>query len=305
MAEPFDLNRQRAIRAALAREAYRTGAVRIADPDLTGFSWLVSSPRGVFAVGTGAARLAIHGWFFGICRDGDILYLFENCGLRDRAAGLGRLLRLRIAAGRLVEPQVLASGLDANCHQLRVIDGLVCLVDTANQRILRFSPEGVLIDAPQPFPPAAPGDTSGAYLHLNSLARVNGRLALLLHNGKARPERPSELAWLDDAWQVTERVALAGYSCHDIVADERGTLWHSASLSGELIASDGRRIRLSEQLMTRGIAITPDCMAVGLSSFGPRQLRDSLGGALVILNRDLTRRETIPLDGPPADIAAL
>lgn len=305
MSQAFEPQRQSAIRAALARAAYRDDAVRLADPDLSGARWLVASPRGVFAVGTDAARLALHGWFFGICRHGDALFLFENCGRRDRKAGLGRLIRLRIARQRLADPQVLAKGLDANCHQVRVIDGLVCVVDTADQSILRFTMDGAPVGRHQLFPAAAPGDSSGAYRHINSVARLGGRLAVLLHNGKIQPERPSEIAWLDDDWRVTGREVLVGQSCHDLVEAADGAIWYSASMSGEIAALDGRRVKISDRLMTRALALAEDGIAVGISTFGPRQLRDSMGGGLVMLDPQFRQIGQIALDGPPTDIVQL
>jgi hypothetical protein len=301
----FDPDRLRAIRSALARRAYETDEVRVADPDLAGCDWLVASPRGVFAVGSGFARPAMHGWFFGICRDGDALYLFENCGLRDRWTGLGRLLKLRIAEGRLSEPQVLAKGLDANCHQVRVIDGAVCLVDTANQAVLRYDPAGQMIDNRQLFPQADIQDSSGAYLHINSIARIGGRLAVLLHNGKARPARPSEIAWLDEDWRVIERMPLEGHACHDLATDPAGRTWYCASMSGELVSFDGMRLTIDAERMTRGIAFSRDRMAVGVSTFGPREARDGLRGTLVVLGPSLDQRERIELAGPPTDLIAL
>lgn len=301
----LDPGRVRAIRSALARKAYAEGEVRFADPDLTGMDWLAASPRGLFAIGAGSARLAIHGWFFGICRDGDALYLFENCGLRDRSSALGRLLKLRIAEGRLTDPQVLASGLDANCHQVRVIDELVCLVDTANQAVLRFDAEGRQIDTRQLFQPADIQDTSGAYLHINSIARIDGRLAVLLHNGKTRPARPSEIAWLDQHWSVAERMPLQGHACHDLATDPAGSTWFCASMSGEIASLDGRRVTIDPELMTRGIAFAKDRIAVGVSIFGPREARDGLRGAVVMLDHEFRVCERVELDGPPTDLVSL
>ena len=305
MPELFEPDRRRQIRGALALTAYRDDLVRLTGASLAPARWLVASPRGVFAVGPDAAELAIHGWFFGICRDGEALYLFENCALRERRKPLGRLLRLRIAGDRLVEPQVLAKGLDANCHQVRVIDGMVCLVDSVNQTVLRFSAEGGPVDARRLFPPAETSDTSGGYVHANSSAQIEGRVAVMLHNGKSRPERPSEIAWLDQDWQIAERMALAGHSCHDLVEDGVGGVWYCASMSGEIAALDGRRVQVSDRLMTRGLAYGPDGIAVGVSSFGPRQLRDSLGGGLVLLDRRFQQVGQIALAGPPTDIVVL
>ena len=301
----FNPDRRRQIKAALARVAYRDGAVRIAEPQLADAEWLIASDRGVFALGPSGVRTVLYGWFFGIHRHEEHLYLFENCAMRDRSVDLGRIVRLTIAQRRLVDPQVLVTGLHPNCHQLAVIGGLLCLLDTANQTIRRYHLDGVPVDAIVPFPVAEPTDTSGGYLHINSLAQIGERIALLLHNGIAKPERNSELVWFDAAWNLITRASVPGRCCHDIVADANGTLWHSASQSGELIASDGRRFKLTDRLMTRGIAFADERMLVGLSSFGPRQLRDELRGSVALLDRDCRMEKQIELPGSPTDIVAI
>lgn len=305
MSKPFDAKTKRSIRVALARVAYARGQVRVADPDIAGFSWLVASPQGVFAVGLNGVKQVIHGWFFGIIRHGDMLFLFENCGMRDLSVTMGRVIRLRLRDGQLTEPEVLATGLHNNCHQLALIDGFLCVVDTANQTILRFTPSGEAVDVKRPFPPALPNDTSGAYLHLNALAKVGDRIALMLHNGKALPEKPSELAWFDRDWNLLSRQPLQGHSCHDIVADKHGVLWHTDSMAGDLIGSDGTRIDVTNELMTRAIAFRGEHVLVGMSTFGPRHLRDNLRGAVVIFDRAFNRVAQIELRGAPTDAIAL
>lgn len=301
----FDKDIRRAIRNSLARESYAQGTVRLARSELRGFWWLVTTHRGLFAVSPEGIELVSHGWYFGIVRHGDHIYLYENCGLRDRAASLGRIVRLRWDGGELSDPQVLVTGLHGNAHQLKVIDGLLCLMDTANQRIQRFSLSGETVDVKTPLPVAPPTDTSGAYHHINSLAEVDGRIALLLHNGKAPSPRKSELVWLDRDWNVTSRQAIDGYMCHDIVADAQGALWHSASASGEVVNSLGRRLKLSDGLMTRALAFCQGHLLVGLSSFGERQIRDGLAGEVVVLDPD--GKELVRFDIPtgPADVVAI
>ena len=301
----FEPDAKRAIRMALARQAYANGEVRIADPDLARYGWLVASPQGVFAVGLEDAKLALHGWYFGIHRRGDAIYLFENCGMRDDSVALGRVVRLTLDSGRLTQPVVLVTGLHNNCHQLALIDDMICVVDTANQAILRFTSEGAPVDIKRPFPPAPPSDSSGAYLHLNSLAQVDDRIALMLHNGKVLPEKPSELAWLDRDWNLVAREPLPGRSCHDIVRDERGTLWHTDSLAGDVIGSDGTRVKVSDALMARAIAFRGGHVLVGMSTFGPRHVRDALRGAVVVFDRTWNRLAQIALRGAPTDAIAL
>ena len=301
----FDHDAKRAIRQALAVRAYHADDVRIVDRDLNGWRWIVASHNGVFAVAPGKWKTLIHGWFFGICRDRDSILLFENCGRHDRSLQMGRLIRIGLEDGVLGQTEVLSKGLDGNCHQVRVIDDLICVVDTANQAILRFSSDGTLVDVKRPFPIASPDDRSGAYLHINSIARIGGRLALLLHNGKAVPPKRSEIAWLDEHWQVAERRFVDGFQCHDLHADSRGTLWHSASASGEIINSDGHRATVHDSMMTRAIASDNEALVVGLSIFSERHLREGLRGGLAILDRELKVLELLDLPGSPTDIVGL
>lgn len=301
----FDKDIRRAIRVSLARESYAQGTVRIACDDLRGYWWLVTTHRGLFAVSPDGIELVSHGWYFGIDRHDNHIYLYENCGLRDRTANMGRIVRFDWDGRRLSDPRVLVTGLHGNAHQLKVIDGLLCLVDTANQRILRFSLDGGPVDSKTPLPFASPADTSGAYHHINSLAEVDGRIAMLLHNGKAPAPRQSELVWLDRDWKVTGRQFIDGYMCHDIVAGGQGILWHSASASGEVINSLGQRLKLSDSLMTRALSFCGDHLLVGLSSFGERQIRDGLAGEVAVLDSERKERARFDLPAGPADAVAL
>lgn len=305
MAETFKLEIHRAIRTAIVRDSYDNDRVRIVDPDIQVFDWLVATHKGLFAVNLNDAKRVAYGWFFGICRHGQDLFLFENCAQRDRTVALGRIVKMTMAAGKLSEPVVLVKGLDANCHQIKIIDGLICVVDTANQAILRFALDGTSVDIKTPFPVTPPTDRSGTHLHINSIAQIGERIAIMLHNGKALPQKSSELAWLDAGWNLRERIPLDGHCCHDIVEDETGAIWHSASMTGELMSSSGRRLKIDSDRMTRGLALSPDTVIVGVSSFGPRQNRDALPGAVVILDRAFNRLAEIELGGPPADIVAI
>lgn len=305
MTEAFELDTRRAIRIAMTRESYTNDRIRLVDGDIRGFSWLVATHKGLFAVNLHRSKRVAFGWFFGICWHGQDLFLFENCADRDRTLALGRILKLTLVDGVLCKPVVLQKGLDANCHQIVIIDETLCIVDTAHQAIVRYTLDGTFVDNKTPFPFAPPTDRSGAHLHINSIAQIGDSIAIMLHNGKALPEKCSELAWLDTDWNLCERISLNGHCCHDIVEDDAGVLWHSASSTGELMASDGRRVKISGDRMTRGIAFSGDAIIVGISSFGPRQNRDALSGAVVILDRALNRLAEIELEGPPADVVAI
>ncbi len=306
MNDTADMAPHRALRDALARLAYDHDTARIADPALAGWDWLATSHRGVFAIAGTAVKLAIHGWFFGICHHDRHLFLFENCGQRDRETNLGRIIRFDFVEKTLNNPRVVAKGLHNNCHQLAVIDGLLCVVDTGNQAIRRYTVDGAPVDVKRPIPVAGATNQTGAYAHINSIAKVGARIGLILHNGKAIPSKNSEILWLDENWKFESRVAIPGHQCHDIVEDGEGRLWHSLSREGQVLRSDGVRIAITSDKMTRGIAVGANEMAVGVSTFGPRHMRGTLNGSIVMLRRsDFAKLREIDLIAAPADVIAI
>lgn len=296
---------ERSIRAALAGQAYAADQVRISDPDLRGFECLAASRNGLFAVDRHAGvRQIAYGFFFGLRRHGDSIFLFEACDVPNRPSRRGRLVRLTLGAGRIVAARVIAKGLDNQCHQLALIDDVICLVDTANQAILRFTLDGVPIDAQRPLAAATREDHTGAYHHINSIAHVRGQVAVLLHNGTSEPRRPSELVWLDHDWRVVRCETLAGHCCHDIVEDGNGVLWHCGSLRGELLSSAGAAVRVSDRL-TRGLALGRQGLIVGTSLFGARPVRTELAGSVIFLDDALRKLDEIELPAAPTDLIAL
>lgn len=305
MAEVFDRNTRSALRMALARKRYETDALHVVTPKIGAARWLVSTQRGLFAVGEAGAEPVLHGWFFGILRRGKRVFVFENCARRERHLPLGRLIALDLVDGYWTNPVILAKGLDANCHQMAFIDGLLCLVDTANQCVLRFTTAGAPVDTQRPFPPAHEGDGSGQYMHINAIAALPDGVAIMAHNGKRSPACGSELIRLDRDWREVGRTMLPDTGCHDIVKDPEGQLWHCASATGEIVCEDGRRVHVTPDRMTRGLAFSHDCIIVGASVFGARSLRDALPGSLIVLDRSFRPMTEIPVDGPPADIIAL
>lgn len=295
---------ERSIRAALAGQAYASDQLRLCDPDLRGVDCLIASRQGLFAVNRQGARRVAYGFFFGLREHGGALFVFESCGVPATRSYKGRLLRLTLDAGVITDAKVIAKGLDNQCHQLAVIDTHLCVVDTANQAILRFTLDGTPVDVRRPFPPPSQERADGSYLHLNSIARVRGGTVLMLHNGPAIPRRPSELAWLDDDWEVVRREPLAGYGCHDIVEDGQGVLWHSGSLDGEILNSKGLAVQVTDR-MTRGLALGARGLIVGTSMFGARADRTDLAGSVIFLDAALAILDEVHLPAAPTDLLVL
>lgn len=293
------------LRAMLAGVAYQTDTVRLTDASMAGCDCLVASRQGLFGVGRdGSVVKAAHGLFFGIRSFADGFLAFEACDRIYARSNKGRLVHLRRDGDRLVGARILAKGLDNQCHQIAAFDNALWVVDTANQAILQFAYDGSPIARHTPFPVAPADDTSGAYLHINSIARIGDSIALLLHNGRAEPLRPSELAWVDRSWTATSRVPLNGHSCHDIVVDDHGVLWHCDSMAGDVITSADGRIGVADR-MTRGLAVTADTIVVGTSNFTSRRGREAVVGSVAFIDRATDRRTEVMLPGAPTDLVLL
>lgn len=293
------------LRAALAGAAYRRNDIRLTGASLAAKDCLVASRQGLFAVGRdGSVAIAAHGFFFGVCAiAGDVL-LFEAGDRPYARTDRGRLVQLHRHRDRLWDGAILAKGLDNQCHQVAVFDDAIWVVDTANQAILQFTLDGALIATHTPFSVAGREDTSGAYLHLNGIAAIGERVALMLHNGRANPSRSSELAWLDRSMNLLSKTSLPGHSSHDIVVDEHGTLWHCDSMAGDLINSDGGRVRVTDR-MTRGLAVTRDTIVVGASDFAGRDQRDDVAGSVIFIDRSTDARVEVAVPGAPTDLIML
>lgn len=299
------LRARRSIQAALARATYADDHVRLTGASLAGCECLFASRQGVFGVARdGRLQRLAFGHFFGIRAHDRWLYLFEACDRPHAPTAMGRIVRLRRDGDRLVEPVVLVKGLDNQCHQIAIFDGALWVVDTANQAVLHFTLEGAAVARHTPLPPVPPDDTSGAYRHVNSIAKVGERIVLMLHNGGTPAARPSELAWLDRDLSLCERVPIAGERCHDIFEDAGGVLWHCGSMAGELINSAGLRHKISDT-MTRGLAVTAERIVVGSSNFAVREERDEIAGHVHFLDRDLTLRAAVAVPAAPTDLILL
>jgi len=293
---------ERRLRSELAREAYRRREIRVADPLVAGHDCLVATRLGLFAGRRDGVKQVLWGFFFGVTWHEGAIYLFESCGLPAGSSDTGRILRFHLREGRLTDFAILAEGLHNQCHQIAVIDGFLCVVDTARQSIMRLRLDGTTFDERKPIGlGAAPG---GANRHINSIAAVGGRVALMLHNGPMVPEEPSELAWLDRDWNLVSRQPLPGRHCHDILPASDGTIWHCGSAAGEIINANGTRIKVSDR-MTRGLIAVPGGFIVGASLFGPKSDRDILSGSIIYLDHSFRRVVEVECPGAPTDLLAL
>lgn len=293
----------RAVSEALARQSYGTGKVRLASRDLTGCDHLASTRRGLFAVGRDGCRLIAHGQFFGLTVDRDAVLAFEACDALRAPTAMGRIVRLRIHGGRITAAEVVAQGLNNGCHQIDVIDDRILVVDTYRQRVVTVEPTGCR-DERSPLPDGQDGDWSAGYVHMNAVIDDGRQRLLLLHNGADHTGRASELAVLDPDGTLRERRPLPGFGCHDLAILEDGSVLSCGSYAGELIGSDGRRVKVTG-LMTRGLSVGDEVIAVGGSQFADRARRDGQAGEVWFLDRRFRPTGMTPTPAAPTAICRI
>lgn len=286
---------------ALAKRAYAEGQVRLVSRDLTGCDHLVATRLGLFAVGFGEVRLIAHGQYFGLTIDGADIFAFEACARPREPSRLGRIVRLRRDQGRIVETSVVVEGLDNGCHQIDLIGDTLVVVDTYRQRIVAIGRGGGRAEH-QPIPGADAWSTG--YVHMNSVIASGDHRLVVLHNGGEHTGLSSEVAVLDADWRLLERRPMAGSGCHNLAVLEDGTLLSCGSFAGELVGSDGLRVKVTD-LMTRGLSVGGDVIAVGGSPFADRDLRDRLAGEVHFLDRNYRSLAVMPMPAPPTEIRRL
>lgn len=292
------------LRLELARKAYATGEFRLACADLSGFTHLMASRQGLFAVRKGESRLIAHGLFFGLVTTPAGAYVFESGDLARNGGNFGRIVHLEIAGQAIVSWRILASGLSSGCHQIDIIDDRIFVVDTYDQCIRGFARDGTELDCHRPFPLASTYAWDQGYLHINSLLAVRDGILLVLHNGGRATGRPSELAVLDTSWRLVDRVPLPGLGCHNIALLDDGTVLTCASLSGEIAELGGHAMRVSA-MMTRGLSVSDEGLVVGASTFSNRLQRHDARGEIVFMDAAMSVTERMPVPGAPTDIRRL
>ncbi len=289
------------IRAALAMQAYRSGVVRLVDPDLSGCTHLVATRHGLFATDGRDLRRIAHGFFYGITILHDAILVFEAGDWPRSPTRRGRIVRFRRKGDRIVGSDILATGLDNGCHQIDVIDDRLYVLDTYSQRVLSFALDGGVPEEIYPLGEASDGDWAGGYAHVNSLIAHGDAILLLLHNGANRTGRTSEIARLTRDWQLVDRVAVDGLGCHGFAVLEDGAVLTCGSFAGELIATDGLKVSVFD-MMTRGLSVDAGGIVVGGSAFAERSARDTAGGALVFLDRAYRRIGRLAVPGPVTEV---
>ena len=309
----FGLNRLRTygMRARKRRDLWRDryeysrGHVAIQSRALDGYTHLVASREGLFAINTTAWKQLVRGRFFGVTvRDANI-YCFQGCGTSDAGPtydgpARGRLIRLGTRNNRICDAAVLIEGLDDGCHQIDFVGDDLLIVDCYNGRILKTNLESGAYEACYPLGRMSRAVARDEY-HMNSIAaHPDGSLWLLLHNSN---RKRSEIAVLNSSFELIRRFELNAGCAHNIVFTNDALQYLIADSAGGRILSASGPVVEGNMMMTRGLALDETTAAIGESFFSTRPFRRYVPGRVHFHDRRTWKHmATVELPAAPTEI---
>jgi hypothetical protein len=293
--------------------------VPIRTRDLTGYTHLVTSREGLYAVNGQHWVKVMDGVFFGLTLKDGCVYCYQAHDIYDPGFGLGpiqlqgklrgRIIKLELEDSHIRRQSVVIKGLHTNCHQIDFIGDKLHVIDTFCQKLLRFNSafelEGEFYPLGSEFAfyktgPKRSIRAGSNYVHINSIVAQNGSIYLLLHNGLSG-DKHSEVVQTDYDFKVKERFTVPGAGCHNIVFLENGELLICDSRGGNLINRDGVVVHVGE-LLTRGLSVDKETVVVGDSGYSTRVGRRYVPGSVHFYDRDYNHLSSLRLPAAPTDI---
>lgn len=248
--------------------------------------FVISTPRRVFVFdaerGTTTDLLLGGGEYYGVSWDSATVYL----GRSARAGGAASDARPGdvVALDRRGGLSAVTPGRLRAAHQIEAVDGRLVVADTGNDRVSVFDADGTLVTdvgVAELGGGAMIDPVRGA--HLNSVHYAAGRLWVVGHNH----DEPS-LVW-ELGWPSLEVVSLhrtAARWAHNVWIGEHG-LVVCDSRAGALKQVGGTTLWTAPNaaVVTRGLAVGGDWVAVGRSAVGGRRSRADSDGGFWLLDR--------------------
>jgi hypothetical protein len=278
---------------------YATNHVTVLRHDLRGFTHVVASSDGLFAVNDRGFARIVRGYFFGLTvKNGDI-YCFQSCGPSHMNDNRGRIVRLTMHDGGIRRADVMASGLDDGCHQMDFVGDDLLVVDCYNGRLLTIKPGAAGFAAHYPFGHLSRDRANEE--HMNSImAHPDGTIWVLLHqSGK----KPSEVVILDRGFREQRRFPIDGGQAHNIaLTDDENEYLIADSRGGRIVSARGV-VAEGDMMMPRGISLDETTCVVGDSYFSTRPFRRFVPGRVHFFDRRTWKRyASIALPAAPNDV---
>ena len=173
-------------------------------------------------------------------------------------------------------------------HEILLHEGKLWITCSFDNMVATFEPRTGRWDTWYPLgpTPSPPYDVN----HFNSLAIVDGRLAIVAHNFGA-----SELLEFDIRTRELTRRTPFGIQAHNIRMLQEGVPMTCSSAEGALVAQNGWRLEVGG--FPRGIARAGGQTYVGISEIAERKDRDLSEGRIAVFDPAWQHVHTISLPG--------
>ncbi|WP_147867899.1 hypothetical protein [Stieleria maiorica] len=261
---------------------------------------LAATKNGLYLIRSDAVIRLLRGQFYGITRLASKWFVFERLSSTN-----GRIIEFRVTERGIGKAKQRRGDLDPGCHQIDMIHGGLLVADTYNNRLISYDPSSNKLDElSRSYPPGSlnEGRNSPNYAHLNSIWSDGIHTLAMFHNESTKTGRCSEIASLNDDFQVVKRISTTAGHAHNIMLYQDEFLYCD-SKAGTLVHGD-REVHRCHYL-TRGLSVTPDRIFVGHSQYGKREDRESLKGGIAVLDGEFCDLGTIPLPGMVQEIRAV
>jgi hypothetical protein len=260
---------------------------------------LVATKKGLYLLENGRITRLLDGYFYGLTRARDDWYAFQ------KFETFGRIIRFTLTDGRMTAFEQLTTRLSPGCHQIDFVNGRLHVMDTYNNGLLIFRPSPARLElVGEHYPPGrlVHGVESANYAHMNSIWRCESGMYVLLHNATTKTGRPSEIARIDESYQIVERIPTGAANGHNILLYD-GRFMFCDSQAGTLVSGTEPVFRCER--FTRGLSVTDDYVVVGRSEYGDRSERERLAGGISVLDHDFRLLSSIDLPGMVQEIRSI
>jgi hypothetical protein len=137
---------------------------------------------------------------------------------------------------------------------------------------------------------------------MNSIWHSELGTYVLFHNETSKTGRPTEIAKLDRAYNIEERVTTTAGNGHNILVFD-GAFMFCDSRAGTVMCGSDVVFRCHQ--FTRGLSVTKDYVVVGRSEYGDRADRDHLAGGISVLDREFRLLMSVDLPGMVQEIRSI
>ncbi len=264
--------------------------------DFINYSHICATKKSLLLLNNNKFTKLLRGHFYGITMNAQFIYVFQSFPKLCK----GRILKIS-PNGSVMS---LIENLSEGCHQIDIRENNLFIVDTYNNKILQYNLDNLSENKVFfPLGPLLDGRQSINYQHMNSILLGKENNLILCHNEFIKTGKFSEILVCDKSFKVIKQIKINSKCAHNIGLTSRKRYLFCNSLENSISNERYDEVQLSS--FTRGLSITEDCIVVGESDYGKRDIRDRLNGWINFFDHKLVLINRMRVPGLVQEIRAL